>query len=182
MHSFSAGSWDVFSITMNQITFDSNLSKTKWGHSSFPYGLYLNLKKTHFELECPTQFKVKCRSKADNHRRLNWYQFFLSVRNKKVHVSNLRWRHTKRSCLINSRVGIETEFQNIPKLEPWELELLFAFLAANLLSNKNFIKLADSHIIVILASINSHRKIHIFSLALMGDKNDVLFFHYWDIC
>ena len=54
--------------------------------------------------------------------------------------------------------------------------MLFAFLAANLLSNKNFIKLADSHIIVILASINSHQKIHIFFLALMGDKNDVLFF------
>lgn len=57
---FFAGSWDVFGSMINQITFDSKLSRKKGGTFFISLRLALGL-----ELEFLTQFKVKHDSETE---------------------------------------------------------------------------------------------------------------------
>lgn len=152
--------------------------QNKMGHSSFPYGLCLGVKNPFRTwISSPVYCKMSPKSRQSQAVRLISV-FFLSDRNKMS--TSLIWDEDTKRGSASLTVGLELKLSFIifPGWESGELELVLAFLAANLLSNKKFIKLADSRIRVILASINKHQKIHIFFLALMADKTDVLFFHY----
>lgn len=51
------------------------------------------------------------------------------------------------AALLTVRLEWKTEFHNIPKAEAVRARAwVFAFLAVNMLSNKTFIKLADSQL------------------------------------